>query len=307
LIALAQAASHVFAIRFVDRVGKGLRTTPRDAIVADVTPANQRGRAFGFHRAMDHVGAIVGPLVAWMLLAHFALPLRTTFACAAIPAALAFVTLLVFVREPARAAASAPSGKVELRLPRSPVFRRFLAAEFVFSLGGSTDAFLLLRANELGVPLPALPLLQAALHVVKASLAVPLGSLSDRVGRKRVILAGWVIYTLVYAGFGAATRTWQVWALFAVYGTYYAFTEGAERAFVAELVPAQERGRAFGTFHFSTAIAALPASYAFGLLWHFAGAPAAFFCGALLAAAACLLFALWVRTPAARADERAAD
>jgi MFS family permease len=295
LIALAQSASHVFAIRFIDRVGKGMRTSPRDAIVADVTHEDHRGRAFGFHRAMDHLGAVVGPLTAWLLLKQAGLPLRATFGWAAVPAALALATLFFFVKEPERVAPVGAGARLSLRPPRVARFRRFLAAEFLFALGGSTDAFLLLRANELGVASADLPLMQAALHVVKSSLSVPLGGLSDRIGRKRVILAGWVIYAAVYVLFGTATQTWHAWALFTIYGTYYALTEGAERAFVAELVPAAERGRAFGAFHFSTAIAALPASYGFGFLWSRYGAHAAFTTGAVLAAAASLLLAFTVR------------
>jgi MFS family permease len=295
LVAFATSATQVFAIRFVDRVGKGVRTSPRDAIVADVSADAHRGRAYSFHRAMDHVGAIVGPLVGWLLFAKAGLELRTTFLCAAIPAALALVTLFFFVKEPERSAPPVPGQKPSFRPPAIPRLRRFLAAEFLFALGGSTDAFLLLRAHELGVPITALPLLYAALHVVKAGCSVPFGGLSDRIGRKRVILAGWVVYALVYAGFGTATQTWHAWALFLVYGTYYALTEGAERAFVADLVPAEARGRAFGAFHFTTALAALPASYGFGVLWKSFGVQAAFGCGAVLAGIAALLLAAGVR------------
>lgn len=304
LIALAQAASQVFAIRFIDRVGKGLRTSPRDAIVADVTPQAQRGRAYGFHRAMDHLGAVLGPLIAWFLLTQVGLPLRTTFAWSAVPAALALVTLVFFVREPARDVPADAPLRLQVRPPRVPLFRRFLCAEFLFALGGSTDAFLLLRANQLGVPLASLPLLQAALHVVKSSLSVPLGGLSDRIGRKRVIATGWIVYAVIYAAFGLATKSWHAVALFIVYGSYYALTEGAERAFVAELVPPSERGRAFGSFHGATALAALPASLGFGLLWRVAGAPVAFATGAALAAIATFVLIRIVRP---RAGDSAED
>lgn len=303
LIAFATAASQVFAIRFVDRVGKGMRTSPRDAIVGDVTAAEHRGRAYSFHRAMDHTGAIVGPLLGWLLLTQAHFELRTTFACAAVPAALALATLFFFVKETPREMPPGAGARLSFRPPAVPQFRKFLAAEFLFALGGSTDAFLLLRAHDLGVPMTSLPLLQAALHVVKAGCSVPFGGLSDRIGRKRVILAGWIVYALVYAGFGTATQTWHAWALFLVYGTYYALTEGAERAFVADLVPADVRGRAFGSFHFTTAIAALPASYGFGLLWREVGVHAAFGTGAVLAGIAALLLAVTVRGEPRPADE----
>ncbi len=299
LVALARAPWHVFAVRFLDRAGKGMRTSPRDALVADVTPAAERGRAFGLHRSMDHLGNVVGPLLAWLVLSSGGAAtttegMRALFGFAAIPAALALLTLVFVVKEPTRGPdAAAP--RFSIRPPAVPALRRFLAAHLVFGLGESTDAFLLVRANELGVPLSQLPLLVAALHAVKSALGTPLGALSDRVPRRRMILAGWIVYALVYSGFALATSASHAWALFVIYGLYYALVEGAERAFVAELAPDHERGRAFGSYHFVTAIAALPASWTFGWLMKSRGSPTAFATGAGFAAAGAVLLAALVR------------
>jgi MFS family permease len=292
LVAAATAPWHVLAIRTADRIGKGLRGAPRDALLAEVTPAEDLGRAYGFHRGMDHVGAVAGPLIASGLLL-WRQDLRLVFALAAVPA-LASVLVLVFgVREarraiPARTGATIPAG------PLPPGLRRYLFVLAVFTLGNSSDAFLLLRAQQAGVALPMVPLLWAALHVVKSSASTTGGGLSDRFGRRPVITAGWILYALVYAGLALATRAWQVWALFAVYGLFTALTEGPERALVAELAPAAGRGTAFGAYYAVTGVMLLPASLLMGVLWQSLGAPAALCAGATLALAAALLLWAWV-------------
>ena len=308
LIALATAPWHVLSVRFFDRVGKGFRGSPRDALIADVTPPDQRGRAFGLQRAMDHLGNVAGPLIAWGWLASRAstpsgAELRQLFGFAAIPGALALATLLFLVREPARAAAAtggiadgASARRFSVRPPASPTLRRFLLAHLVFGLAGSSDAFLLVRASGLGVPLAQLPLLVVLLHVVKSALATPLGALSDRWPRRALIVAGWSWYALVYAGFAHATTTWEAWLLFGVYGLHHALVEGAERALVAELVPENERGRAFGSYHFVTAVTALPASWLFGVALGLFGAPATFTAAAGIAALGALLLAMLLRS-----------
>ena len=283
LIAVAQTATQVLAIRVSDRVGKGMRTAPRDALIADSVHESIRGRAFGFHRAADHAGAVFGPLIAWALLEHGGWSLRTVFALAAIPAAIAVVTVIAAVREP-------PTARVAPR-PDSPrlttdLGRRFwlvLAVLFVFTLGNSTDAFLLLRANELGVPAALVPVLWAMLHVVKAAASTPGGALSDRFGRRPLLIAGWLLYAAVYLALGFAAEAWHAWALFAVYGVYFGLTEGVEKALVADLVPPERRGAAFGWFNLAIAAGALPASVIFGLVWDAHGAAAAFGLGASLA------------------------
>jgi MFS family permease len=288
LIAVAQSGAQVLAIRVTDRVGKGIRGAPRDALIADSVDPAVRGRAFGFQRAADHAGAVVGPLIAFAVLTWEHVNLRPVFFLAAIPGIIAVIVAIVFVHEPARRAAGAEPHKVELRAS-VPLGRRFwvvLGIIFVFTLGNSTDAFLLLRAAQLGVPVALAPILWAMLHVVKSATSTPGGALSDRIGRKPAVIAGWLIYAAVYLLFGRATQTWQAWALFAVYGTYFGLAEGTEKAMVADLVPAARRGVAFGWYNLAIGIGALPASIVFGLLWDRYGPGTAFVFGAVMAAAA---------------------
>lgn len=297
LVALATVPWHVLAVRFADRVGKGIRTSPRDALLADVTPAALRGRAFGFHRAMDHAGAVLGPLAAFLILGAGGTH-RAVFAWAAVPAALAMVALLAGVREPARADAPAtPRPALDLRPPRARGFRRYLAVVALFTMGNSSDAFLLLRATSLGVPATGIPLLWAGFHVVKAALATPFGALSDRAGRRPVLAAGFVLYALVYAGFAKAASAAHVVALFGAYALFFALTEGAEKALVADLVPAGERGRAFGSFHAVVGALALPSSLLFGWLWTGHGPAVPFLLGAAFALAAAALLVAAVPAP----------
>lgn len=300
LVALAQTAGHVLAIRLSDRVGKGVRGAPRDALIADSVDRAIRGRAFGFHRAADHAGAVVGPLAAFLLLQGAGLDMRTVFLLAAIPAAAAVVAVVLFVREPALPAAG-PSHAGVTAAPHAPLPRSFwyyLLILGVFTLGNATDAFLLLRAQQLGVPLALLPVLWATLHVVKSATSTAGGALSDRVGRLPSLVAGWVLFAAVYVGFSGATQQWHAWALFLAYGLYFALTEGPERALVADLVPAERRGTAFGWFNLTIGLGALPASIIFGLLWDSAGPRAAFGLGAALALIAALALApLARRTP----------
>ena len=282
LVALAQSAAEVLVIRVVDRVGKGIRTSPRDALIADSVDPSIRGRAFGFHRAADHAGAVIGPLIAFALLRWLELPLRQLFLLAAIPGILAVVTLVLAVREAPRATPIS-STTVDLSTRLSGRFWAYLFVLLLFTLGNSTDAFLLLRASELGVPAALIPILWSMLHVVKSLSSTPGGALSDRLGRKPLIITGWLLYAAVYLGFGAASAQWQAWALFAVYGIYFGLTEGVERALVADIVPVSRRGAAFGWYNLAIGLGALPASLLFGAIWDYAGAPAAFSFGAALA------------------------
>ncbi|MDX2000387.1 MAG: MFS transporter [Thermoanaerobaculia bacterium] len=300
LVAFAGSVGQVLAVRLTDRVGKGLRSAPRDALLAAAVDPADRGRAFGFHRAADHAGALVGPLVAAALLA-FGWGLETVFLWAFLPGLLAPLVVLFGVRERlVPEAVPAAAGGLGLAPGEGRALAPYLVTLALFTLGNSTDAFLLLRAVELGVPAAAVPLLWAFLHAVKSGLATWGGGLSDRLGRRRVITCGWGLYGLVYLGLAGATTAWQVWGLFALYGLHYALVEGAEKALVADFVPAARRGAAFGWYHGVIGLCALPASVAFGALWQLAGASVAFTCGALLAGFATALLATWVRVPAPR-------
>jgi MFS family permease len=294
LIGVAQSATHVLAIRLADRAGKGVRTSPRDALIADSSEPERRGTAFGFHRAADHAGALVGPLVAFVLLEQAGVSLRALFLLAGIPAALAVVALAVGVRDAPRVLAVSTAAPPALAGMGS-LGRRFwlvLGVIFVFTLANSSDAFLLLRAAEIGVPIAQLPLLWAVLHLVKSAASTPGGALSDRVGRRTVIVAGWMLFAAVYLALGRADETWHAWALFAVYGLFFGLTEGPEKALVADLVPREIRGTAFGAYNLAIGLGALPASVIFGLWWDRVGPRAAFDFGAALALTAAIGLAL---------------
>ena len=302
LVALATLPVHVLAVRVTDRVGKGVRSAPRDALVALVTPPEDRGRAFGFQRAMDHAGATIGPLLASAILVFRPRDLRLVFALAAVPAVLAVATLVLAVHDERTAPAAAPEGAGPGPGGRlEPGLLRYLAVLVLFTLGNSSDAFLLLRAQEAGVALAAIPLVWALHHLVKASASTWGGSLSDRIGRRRAIAIGWTVYALAYAGFAATVSPLGIVALFAFYGLFYAFSEGAERALVADLAGEATRGRAFGLFHATTGAALLPASLLTGVVWQRFGAPVALGTGAAIAGFAALgLFLLVPETAGGR-------
>ncbi len=292
MVAIAQTGAHVLAIRLTDRVGKGLRGAPRDALLAASVPVEQRGRAFGFHRAADHAGAVVGPLIALACLQWLAMPMRHVFWVAAVPGALAVLVALVAVKEERPADLAAPIRGREARVALPTRFWAGIAPVMLFTLGNSTDAFLLLRASQLGVPTALIPLVWVALHVVKSASSAPGGALSDRIGRRPLIVAGWLLYAAVYAGFALAEAQWHAWALFAAYGAVFGLTEGSEKALVADLVAPAQRGTAFGWYHGLVGAAALPASVLFGYVWDRYSAGTAFAMGAGLAVGAAIWMAL---------------
>ena len=300
LVAFALAPWHVLAVRFADRLGKGLRTSPRDALIAASADVAIRGRAYGFHRSMDHLGAVVGPALAFGLLAMLGERLRTIFLLAAIPGFLSVLILVLWVSEiQVEPAASLREQRRLIHLDGQ--LRRFLLVVTLFTLGNSSDAFLLLRARDVGIAVAHLPLLWMFFHLVKAATGMPGGILSYLRGRRGTIIAGWLIYALAYLGFGAASQPWQIWALFAFYGLYFGLTEGVERALIADLVPAERQASAFGVYHFCIGIAALPSSLLMGYLYQRFGAGPAFTVGAVLASLAALLLLILLRPAPAQA------
>jgi MFS family permease len=290
LVAVAQSAAQVLVIRVSDRVGKGLRNSPRDALIADSVDPLIRGRAFGFNRTGDHTGGVLGPLIAFAMVQWLKMPLRTVFWWAIVPGALAVATVIFGVKEVPRQSTARSKADATLAIgqPLGGRFWAVLTVILVFTLGNSTDAFLLLRAKQLGVPVALAPILWACLHVVKSASSVPGGALSDRIGRKPLLVSGWLLYALVYFAFGRASAAWHAWALFGVYGIFFGLTEGTERALVADIVPAAKRGTAFGWYNLTIGLGALPASIVFGAIWDRRGSTAAFDFGAALALAAAL-------------------
>jgi len=295
LLAIVPGWPAVLALRVADRFGKGVRTAPRDALIADSGTPERRGRDFGFHRALDTVGAAIGPLTAWAVLTFVPNGYRTIFWLSAIPGSLAVVLVLVAVREVRRPAGAERSGPRASLLPFRQLgagFTVFTLISVAFSLGNSSDAMLILRAQNVGNPAALIPLMYFVFNVVAAALATPLGHLSDRVGRKRLIVFGFAGYAVVYAGFALAGTPVSIWVLFALYGLPYAATEGMTRAFVVDLVPAQLRATALGAYTFAIGLAALPASLVAGVLWDQVSPAAPFVLSALLMAGAALALLL---------------
>ncbi len=298
LIAAATMGWHVLVIRFADRVGKGIRTAPRDALLAESVPEERRGEAFGIHRAFDHAGAVVGPLLAAAVLLARPGELRLVFALALVPGLLTLALVLLKVRDPApERGPAAPPPPLPRLSELGGTMSRYLAVVLLFTLGNATDAFLLLRAHDLGVSAAFIPLLWAALHVSKSLWSVAGGRMSDRRGPRRAIVLGWIAYASVYLGFATASETWHAWALFLAYGLFFGLTEAPEKALVASLAPAGGRGTAFGAYHMVVGLGALPASFLFGAVWEGFGAPRAFGMGAALAVAAALLLPLAIPRP----------
>jgi MFS family permease len=282
LIGVILAPWQLLALRVGDRLGKGVRTSPRDALIADSTDPSIRGRAFGFHRAMDHLGAAIGPVLASGFLLLWPNHLPTLFLVTLLPGVLVVVLLIFGLREPP---ATSPA-KERLHLTLQPFdrnFRLYLLTLVVFTLGNSSDAFLLVRARELGVPTFALPLLWCAFHIVKSTSNLLIGRAVDHFGPRRSIFLGWFVYAGVYLAFAVATTAWEVWILFLIYAVFYGLTEPAEKTLVAELAGNERKGLAYGWYNFAIGIATLPASLIFGKLYQLYGALVAFGWGAALA------------------------
>jgi MFS family permease len=305
-IAAATAPWHVLAARLFDRAGKGIRSGPRDALIADSVPPSGRGRAFGLNRSMDHLGAALGPILASALLV-FGVSIRTIFFVASAFGLMAPLVLFFRLRE--HEPLVDRSGPVDARAKTGalrPGYFPYLGVCVLFALGNSSDAFLLVRAREVGWSGAVLPLLWAFHHLVKSMAALPGGAISDRHSRAVVVSFGWVAYALTYVGFGFANARWQIVGLFLVYALYHGLAEGAERAIIADLSERGARGRAFGLYHGLVGFAALPAGIGTGWLWDRWGAHWALGLNAACAAlAACLLFGLSFAGPLRRAARAA--
>jgi MFS family permease len=289
----------LIGIRLTDRIGKGIRNPPRDALIVDSTAPAIRGRAFGFQRAMDHLGAGIGPLLATAFLWFWPDALRPLFFLTALPGLAVVLLVIVGLREERPESSRRQEAQAGFRFglaPFGPAFSIYLIAVVVFTLGNSSDAFLLWRAEQLGVATWLLPVLWSLFHVVKSVGSVLAGPWIDRLGGRALVLGGWVIYAVVYLGFALAFSAWHIWGLFLVYALFYALAEPAERALVGNLAPPNSRGLAYGWFHLATGLANLPASLLFGFLYYEYGAAAAFGVGAALAGAAAAIL-LTVRFP----------
>ena len=292
LIALANSWAWVLCIRFTDRLGKGLRSSPRDALLAESVPPNQRGLTFGLHRSMDNAGAVVGPLIAAFLLS-IQVPLRDIFLWAVVPGIIT-VTLALCLREPPREQRVVAPFSWSLN-GLSLSVKRYILVAGMFALANSSDMFLLLRARELGVPQEQIPLLWAAISLITTVFGTPLSALSDRFRRKYFILIAWFIFAFFYLAMSfSGITTWMLFGLFAIYGLFKAATEGVEKALVADLAPAGMAGTAFGWFNLITGLMLLPASLMFGWLYESYSPQYAFLFSGSCALLAFLLLAFWV-------------
>ena len=290
-LSIASRGWHVLALRFLDRTGKGMRTSPRDALIADSCTESERGRAFGFHRAMDTSGAVAGPLLAFFLFSKAGMNYRSIFLISVVPAIVA-VLLVLMVREKRWIGAGVQNlqdKSVNEKLPAD--FKKFLFVIGLFTLGNSSDAFLILRANNVGVSPMFIPILWLTFNSTYAVSSLPSGIASDRIGSKRVITYGFLIYALVYFGFAFASFQYQAWLFFIIYGFYYGLTDGVSRSFVSKMILPQHRATAFGIYHAVVGLIALPASLLMGFLWDWRGPRIAFMFGMSLALISALLLA----------------
>ncbi|MHB0984324.1 MAG: MFS transporter [Sulfuricella sp.] len=293
LLALAASWPMVLALRFADRVGKGLRSSPRDALLAQSVGPERRGLAFGLHRAMDNAGAVIGPLAAaWLLARH--MPIREILVWTLVPGVIT-VGLALFIRDPEHARPTQKPAFSWTLQGFPPAFKRYLLVLALFTLGNASNMFLLLRAREMGLPEYQIPLLWALVSFTAMVFSTPLSALSDRFGRTRLIVSGWAVYGLFYLFLGLNGNVqWLLWPLFAFYGLFMAATEGAEKALVADFAPRELLGTAYGWFNLTAGIMLLPASMLFGWLWQSFSPVTAFGFAAGCALLAALLLKFWV-------------
>ncbi len=296
LLAFATNSAEVLFVRLVDRTGKGIRGTPRDALLAADVPKEKRGLAFGFNRAADHLGAVFGPIIATILIYFIAVNVNNptvaeyqqVFLFASIPIILGLLVVFFFVKEDKKIEVK----KSEIKLSLSEFdsnFKRFLLIIALFTLSNSSDAFLLLRAEQSGISPAMLPILWMVLHISKVISSIIGGDLSDKLGRKQLIFAGWIVYALVYLGFAFINQAWQAWVLFIIYGIYFGLTEGAEKALVADLVEDEKRGTAYGLYALAFGVTVFPASLLLGGIWSIFGASYAFIFSSFLSIIAAFL------------------
>ncbi|MBF0544328.1 MAG: MFS transporter [Candidatus Riflebacteria bacterium] len=285
----------ILFLRFLDGVGKGVKDSPKDALMADSTEQKTRGKSFGIQRMLDTLGSVVGPIVLFFLLSFWEgndKKYQYLFYSSAIPLFATLFILVFFVRETSTEKKSTDQPSIN---PIPTKFFAFLGIMTLFNLGNSSDAFLILRAQNVGVTLLKIPLIYALFNFVYAAASIPLGSLSDKIGREKVIILGWGAYSLAYLGFGLANQTYQIWLLFAFYGIYYATTEGVAKAFIADIIPAERRGTAYGIYNTVNGLITLPASLIAGYLWDTWNPSTPFFFGAAMAAISTISMFIFIK------------
>ena len=296
IIALAIGWHHVMGSRFMDRFGKGVRTAPRDAIIAESSEKTHLGRAFGFHRSMDTMGAVVGPALAFFLLGLFSNNYRMVFWLSMIPGAIAVLLIIFFIKEKKKT--SLPhSERPKLTLKHFDwKFKFFVAIATLFAIGNSSDVFLILRAQQVGIPALMIPIVYLLFNLIYSLSAIPAGIAADRFGRKRVILLGFVLFAILYYGFAIAENTATIWVLFGLYGLFMGLTEGIQKAFLVTIIPSDFKATAFGVYNTAVGLAMFPASLIGGWLWDHVSPAATFYYGAITASLSAVLFVVFIGT-----------
>jgi MFS family permease len=298
LLAIVTSSYGVLALRFLDGIGKGLKVAPKDSLIADSTEAANRGKGFGVARALDTLGSVAGPLILFALLFVFKdnpNKYQYIFMLSAIPLAITLGIIVFKVKESSNVDLKNEKSESKLSLNLPKKFFIFLGIMVLFGLGNSSDTFLILKAQDIGIAILAIPLVYALFNFVYASASIPLGSLSDKIGREKVIIIGWLSYALAYLGFGLANQGYQIWLLFAFYGIYYATTEGVAKALVADIVEPSFRGRAYGLYNATIGLITLPAGILAGYLWDKVNSSAPFLFGSLVASLATVCLFAFIR------------
>ncbi len=294
IVALSTLWGHVLAFRFVDRFGKGIRGAPRDAIIAESTPHKDLGRSFGFHRAMDTLGAVAGPAIAFILLSFFTGNYRLVFWLSMVPGIIAVLVIIFFIKEQKRKSPevlkSATSVLPNFRAKFDWRYKVFVAIATLFAIGNSSDVFLILRATNIGIRETQIPILYLSFNLVYSLIALPAGIVSDRIGRKRVILSGFFLFGIVYYGFAVSSEKWHVWGLFMLYGIFMGLTEGIHKAYLGTVIPEGQKATGYGIYSTFVGLAVLPASIIGGYLWDKVGPHATFYYGSFTAFASAVLF-----------------
>ena len=304
IIALSSLWGHVLVFRFIDRFGKGIRGAPRDAIIAESTPLKNLGRSFGFHRGMDTLGAVAGPAVAFILLSFFTGNYRLVFWLSMIPGMIAVMVIVFFIKERgqrvkgSRGQVNVPENRdsnpriIEPSPPRSFDwrFKAFVAIATLFAIGNSSDVFLILKATDTGIKETQIPILYLSFNFIYALTSMPAGILSDRIGRKRIILAGFILFGFIYWGFANASEQKHIWGLFLLYGVFMGLTEGIQKAYLGTIIPEKFKATGYGIYNTFTGLALFPASIAGGWLWDKYGPHATFYYGTITALLSATLF-----------------
>jgi len=294
IVSLATGWQHILGSRFMDRFGKGLRTAPRDAIIAESSEKTHLGRAFGFHRSMDTMGAVVGPALAFLLLGLFSNNYRMVFWLSIIPGTIAVLLIIFFITEKKKV--SLPhSERPKLTLKHFDWrFKFFVVIAAVFAIGNSSDVFLILRAQQVGVPIVMIPVVYLLFNLVYSLSSIPAGIAADRFGKKRVILLGFILFAILYYGFAIAKDATAIWVLFGFYGLFMGITEGIQKAFLATIIPSDFKATAFGVYNSAVGIAMFPASLIGGWLWDHVSPSATFYFGSITAGLSAILFIVFI-------------